>query len=753
MMAALMAVPLPRLRSSTAWRICACTAAKSWVKGWRTAASRENSITATRSPAPSGASAARALAAISSRKRCMLPLTSSRSSRSTCSASRPKCASFCGRPSSKTRKSPALKTGVSVGVCCAASGKPSRMRTSGMKNIIVGTAGHIDHGKTALVKALTGIDADRLEEEKRRGITMDIGFAHLSLTPALRLGFVDVPGHERFVKNMLAGVGGIDLVLFVVAADESIKPQTREHFEICRLLGIPRGIVVITKADLVDADLLELVRLEVEEFVAASFLESAPVVAVSAVTGRGLEELRRELERVASEVPEKDSAGHFRLPVDRVVTVKGFGTVVTGTLVSGRVRKEQEVEVYPLGRRLRVRGLQVYGEPAAEARAGQRTALNLADVEPSELARGMTLSEPGTFAAVRQADCVLELLPSAKPLKHRAPVHFHAGTEEIEAEVRLFGAAALAPGGRAYARLVLREPALLLPGDRFILRMFSPVVTIAGGAVVDTGGVRYRRTDDVAARLRALASPVLAERLALLVREAPYGRSVAELVARTGRLAREIEAAAAAAPLVLLRQPQPWLLDRAWFAAARGRLAHAVRAFHQQNPLLPGIGKQDLRSRELAGSPPFLIDALLAEAKELAVEGETVRLAAHRVVLKQDEEQARAAIERAFAQAGLAVPQVAEVLAKSGVVPARARTLLQILVRDKVLVRVSEDLVFHHAAIGGLRQLLAAHKSERFNVGTFKEWTGISRKYAIPLLEFLDREHVTRREGDERLVL
>ncbi len=316
-----------------------------------------------------------------------------------------------------------------------------------MKHIIVGTAGHIDHGKTALVKALTGIDADRLEEEKRRGITIDLGFAHLALTPSLRLGFVDVPGHERFVKNMLAGVGGIDLLLFVVAADESIKPQTREHFDICRLLGIPRGIVVLTKSDLVDTDILGLVRLEVEEMTAGSFLEGAPVVPVSSVTGAGLEQLRSEMARLAEEVPEKDARGHFRLPIDRVFSVKGFGTVVTGTLISGAVEKEDEVEVYPSGRRLRVRGVEVHGSKSERGVAGQRTALNLADIEPAELRRGDVLSVPGRFRAVDQVDCRLHLLASAKPLKHRAPVHFHCGTAEIEVEVRLLGGkAVLKPG-------------------------------------------------------------------------------------------------------------------------------------------------------------------------------------------------------------------------------------------------------------------------------------------------------------------
>ncbi len=616
------------------------------------------------------------------------------------------------------------------------------MRIGPMKDIIVGTAGHIDHGKTALVKALTGIDADRLEEEKRRGITIDIGFAHLQLTPEIRLGFVDVPGHERFVKNMLAGVGGIDLVLFVIAADESIKPQTREHFDICRLLGIRSGIIALTKADLADPDILELARLEVDEFVAGSFLESAPVIPISSVTGLGIDVLRDELSKAAANAREKDSRGYFRLPIDRAFSLKGFGTVVTGTLISGSVSKEQEVELYPTGKRLRVRGVQVYGASASRAIAGQRTALNLADIEPAELARGMVLSEPGRFRLTKHLDCRLELLRSAKPLKHRAPVHFHSGTMEIEAEVRLFrGKTILESGADDYVRIVLREPALLLPGDRFIMRKFSPVVTIGGGTILDIGGVRYKKADDVSKRLDVLASADAAAHVALLVRESKFGMSLADLTARTGL--RETEIANA----------RPWMVDPDWIKSKRASLIETVRAFHKQYSLLPGVPKQDLKGRELADAPPALFEELLSGAKELVVEGETVRLRSHRLILKEDEEQARLAIERAFEQAGLAVPGVPEVLTRSGVEAQRARSLLQILIREKRLVRVAEDLVFHQSAIESLRNLLAGRKSTRFNVGAFKDWTGVSRKYAIPLLEYLDRERVTRREGDERLVL
>ncbi len=623
-----------------------------------------------------------------------------------------------------------------------------------MKHVIVGTAGHIDHGKTALVKALTGIDTDRLEEEKRRGISIDLGFAHLELGDDLRLGFVDVPGHERFVKNMLAGAWGIDLVLLVVAADESIKPQTREHFEICRLLGIRRGLVALTKADLVERDLLELVRLEVEEFLAGSFLQGAPVLAVSSVTGEGLAELRQALAEMAARTPEKDATRHFRLPVDRSFSMRGFGTVVTGTLISGSVAREQELEAHPGRQRLRVRGIQVHGRPVERALAGQRTALNLAGAEPAELPRGTVLTAPGLFAAVRELDCRLELLPSARPLKHRAPVHFHAGAAEVEAEVRLLEGQTLAPGAQAWARLLLREPVLVLPGDRFIIRMFSPVVTIGGGLVVDIAGRRYRRGEPAGERLSTLAWAGAAQRIALLVREAPYGMSAASLIARTGWMPAEIEQAAREAGLLVLRKPEPWLADPLWAQRATAALREALADFHRRNPLQPGMPKQELRGRLLPGAPSFLLDALIEHsAGALVPEGDIVRLAAHRVRFAQQEEQALAAIEQAFLAAGLAVPATAEVLAKSGLPPARARELLQILIRRGKLLRLGDELVFHADALEQLRALLAQHRGERFSVGRFKDLTGVSRKYAIPLLEYLDRERVTRREGDERVVL
>ena len=650
-----------------------------------------------------------------------------------------------------------------------------------MKSVIVGTAGHIDHGKTALVKALTGIDADRLEEEKRRGITIDIGFAHLELSVAsgekLRLGFVDVPGHERFVRNMLAGVGGIDLVLLVIGADESIKPQTREHFDICRLLNIRRGLTVLTKSDLVDADTLQVARMEVEDFLRGSFLDAsrAPLVAVSSRTGAGLEELRRALAAVAAEAPAKDSNALSRLPIDRVFSMKGFGTVVTGTLVSGKVRKEDELEVFPSGKRVRVRGVQVHGAAAEQAIAGERTALNVAGVSTEELARGMSLAAPGLLRTTTRADVSLTLLPSTKPLRGRAQVHLHTLTSEMVAEVALYGGKRLEPGQSGWAQLRLREPLLLVPGDRFILRQFSPVVTIGGGVVVDAAPLsphqaraalgRRPSPEEIAAGLARLAE---SERAGVLLarvgRRGGVGLTLSSAVAETGWTPGLVESTAAGlaagnrkleAGNSILRLG-PVLVSGDAFRRAQADALAAVTAFHNANRLVAGIGKEELREKLHLGPEVFsgMLEALVRE-KKLETAGELVRAAGRGVALKDDEEQSKQAIERAFASAGLKVPALKEVLAGLKVDSARAQKIVTLLLRDKVLVKVSDELVFHRAALEELRRRVGEQKSKspRIDVGQFKDLFGVSRKYAIPLLEYLDRERVTRRVGDAREIL
>jgi len=630
-----------------------------------------------------------------------------------------------------------------------------------MKSVIVGTAGHIDHGKTALVKALTGIDADRLEEEKRRGITIDIGFAHLEL-PApngeiVRLGFVDVPGHERFVRNMLAGIGGIDLVMLVIAADEGIKPQTREHFDICRLLAVRRGMTVLTKSDAVDRDTLAVVRLEVEDFLRGSFLDPAnsPIVAASSLNGAGLDEVKTALARIASEATSKDATAFARLPIDRVFTMKGFGTVVTGTLVSGTIHKEEELEVFPGGKRVRVRGVQVHGSSSEQAIAGQRTALNLAGVSTEDLARGMTLATVEAYRSTNRVDALLSLLPTAKPLKEGARVHFHAYTMETIAEVRPYGTKQLKPGEEAYAQLRLTEPTLLLPGDRFILRQFSPVVTIGGGVVLDAvPPTRKRSSDEATTFLKVMRTGSPQQRLsARVARRGATGLPLPDLSVEMNLRQREATKLAAQSGLLLCNQV---LVSQAAFAKAKTHVVETVQAFHDANPLVSAISKEELRERTNLGPDVFhVVLTKLAEEKRLEITGEQARIPGRGVVMKDEESESKKVIERAFAAAGLKVPSLKEVLAGLKVDKVRAQKIVTLLLRDKVLIKVSEELVFHQSALADLRLRVTALKSEttKIDVARFKDLTGVSRKYAIPLLEYLDRERVTRRVGDERLIL
>jgi selenocysteine-specific elongation factor len=631
------------------------------------------------------------------------------------------------------------------------------------KSVIVGTAGHIDHGKSALVEALTGTHPDRLAEEKRRGITIELGFAFLEEN-GVRFGLVDVPGHERFVSNMLAGAAGIDLVLLVIAADESIKPQTREHFDICRLLGVPRGVVVLTKSDLVDSDMLGLVRLEVEEYLRGSFLERAPIVPVSAKTGVGLGELKKALHEVATEVLGKDATRYFRLPIDRAFAMKGFGTVVTGTLISGSVGAVDEVELFPEGKRLRVRGVQSGGKSVERAIAGQRTAVNLAGIDHSDVKRGMTLAAPGHFRTTRRIDVRLTLLPSARKLKHRARVHFHAGTAETIAEILLYGDNALAPGQSALGHLRLQDDVLLLPGDRFIVRQFSPVITIGGGAVLDPLARRPTvRDTGRAAFLETLEAGKREELLAAMTERALLGLALEEIVARTSWFDQEIRETAqklAAAGKIKIVSLEPLiLLGRKAFDEVRRKIGERVERFHKENPLSPGIAREDLRSslgkRVREETFRAALEELAAE-KKLDPQGEFVKRAGSEISLQPEEAKAKGEIEKAFADAGLAVPSVKEVLAKLSVEAKRAEKLLQILLREKNLVRVSPELIFHRDALAHLKERLATYKKakgERISVPAFKDLTGITRKYAIPLLEYLDRERVTRRAGDERVIL
>jgi selenocysteine-specific elongation factor len=573
----------------------------------------------------------------------------------------------------------------------------------------------------------------------------------------LRFGFVDVPGHERFVRNMLAGVGGIDLVLLVIAADEGIKPQTREHFDICRLLGIRHGITVLTKSDTVDAETLEVVRLEAVDFLTGSFLENSPIVSVSALKSTGLDELRRLLLRIAGELPPRDSHAIARLPIDRVFTMKGFGTVVTGTLIAGTIRKEDELQLFPTGRKVRVRGVQVHGASTERAVAGERTALNLAGVDKDELERGMVLASPGILQTSSRIDVQLSLLQSAKSLKNGARVHLHAFASETIATVSLFGSEPLKTGADAFARLRLRAPLLLVPGDHFIIRQFSPVITIGGGVVVDAFPISKKKADVREQRLTGGATTgqeILTMRIA---RRGLSGISLAQLVTETGWTEDVIRARLdGSLKNGAIEKLGNYFLAPSAVSNLKASLLSVLEVFQTQNPLSPGMNQQTLREKFALDSEVFSgVVGQLAKEGKVETAGDVIRLRGRGVVMKDEEAQSRQIIEQAFSAAGLKVPALKDVLASLKIDKTRGQKLVTLLLRDKILIKVSDDLVFHQAALQELRKNIAAQKphSSKIDVGKFKDLTGVSRKYAIPLLEYLDRERVTKRIGDERVIL
>ncbi|MGE3278064.1 MAG: selenocysteine-specific translation elongation factor [Vicinamibacterales bacterium] len=637
-----------------------------------------------------------------------------------------------------------------------------------MSHIVIGTAGHIDHGKSSLVRALTGTDPDRLKEEKARGITIELGFAHATIEGET-VSFVDVPGHERFVRTMLAGAGGIDAVLLVVAADEAVMPQTREHFDICRLLRIRRGLVALTKVDLVDEETLELARMDVAELVKGSFLEGAPVHAVSASTGQGLEALGKALVAMGQGLTARSSDGPARLPIDRAFTIAGFGTVVTGTLVSGRVPTGAELTLVPGGRQVRVRGVQVHGHTCEAAVAGQRTALNLGGIDVEAVERGATLAAPGAVVETARADALIELLPAARPLKHGARVRVHQGTREVMARVSIIGPAraVIEPGSAAPVRLRLEAPLALTRGDRLVLRAYSPLATIGGGEILDPAPPRAGvRTAAGAARAEALTprgAPDDERRaVARMIADAGVaGLARADLVPRAavapGRLGALVTALARDGAAVVAGDylVAPTIVDTRAKA-----LVSAVSAFHAAQPLAGGLPREEARARVFAGAPAAVFDAVLEAlvAKGTLVAREWVALASHRVELSPEDEAGREALARVFRDAGLTPPDLKSAAAAAGLAVASAERIVGLLVREKVLVRL-DGQPYHADVLAELRSGIQALKASApggratVDVAAFKERYGVTRKFAIPLLEWLDRERVTRRMGDQRVVL
>jgi selenocysteine-specific elongation factor len=624
-----------------------------------------------------------------------------------------------------------------------------------MKHVVIGTAGHIDHGKSSLVLALTGTDPDRLQEEKARGITIDLGFAH-TVEDDIALSFVDVPGHERFVRNMLAGVGGMDLVMLHVAADESVMPQTREHFDICRLLQVPSGLVVMTKSDLVDASMLDVVRLEIRDLVAGSFLEGAPILAVSARTGAGLPELRRTLAELARSTRTRSPEGPPRLPIDRVFSMKGFGTVVTGTLIGGRIRIDDEVVCQPSGRTAKVRGLQVHGERRQEAIAGQRVAVNLAGVDVADVARGETITQPEAVSVTGVADTQIGLLPTARPLRHGTRVRFHQGTRELLGRVSLPELSEVRPGATAFARIHLEAPAVLARGDRFILRACTPLTTIGGGTVLDPlpprRGVRTSAGIARFARL-AEAEPPAAVALTMIEEAGLSGLPVGQLVRRAGvpwsrgnEVRAELDGRAVQVGTVLVSASR--------LASAADAMLAAVAQYHADHPIAGGMPREELRARIFGKAPAAVFEHALQSLVERArvVARERIALPGRGTALSAEESRARDAMLEVLAGAGLAPPEPALLATRIAATREVVDRIANLLVRQNEIVKVG-DLLFHAAALTRLKAEIRSLKqagAATLDVAAFKDRYKLTRKYAIPLLEYLDRERITRRVGDVR---
>jgi selenocysteine-specific elongation factor len=607
------------------------------------------------------------------------------------------------------------------------------MSNSNMTGLVIGTAGHIDHGKTSLVRALTGIDTDRLPEEKARGISIDLGFAHLTLPDGKRIAFVDVPGHERFIKNMLAGTGGIEAVLLVVAANESVKPQTREHFEICRLLGIRRGLIALTKIDLVTADQMENATADIRRLCRGSFLDGSPIVPVSAVTGAGLDELAQQLAGLTLSQTQRDPAAIARLPIDRSFAVKGFGAVVTGTLWSGTLRSGETIELHPAGPQARIRGLEVHGKQVPAAMAGERTAVNLAGIDRSSIRRGFVLTHPQLLETTTTMDVAVDWLdPSEKPTT-RQDYLLHIGTAEVSISLKPWGS------NLPFARLHLSQPVLALPGDRFVLRRPSPANTVAGGAVIDAFPPQRPSRAKTVERLALLVNAEPARRVQLLIEEARNGLRLDDLVRLTGLASAALEALIRSNSRLELVVSTRHVFAKSWIEQRRQKLVEWLAAFHAANPTAAGAPLAQAR----LGLETHLASVVFEDFSAIRLEGEIVALAAHRVHFSNRDSALFGEIERRFQQAGFQPPPLDEI----------PRAVLETLIKAQKLVRISQDLIFHAEVIAHVRKSLAAHKGRRFSVPEFKSWTNISRKYAIPLLEYLDHQHVTRRDGDARVIL
>lgn len=629
-----------------------------------------------------------------------------------------------------------------------------------MKNIIIGTAGHVDHGKTTLIRALTGIDTDRLKEEKERGMTIDLGFASLALPNGTSAGIVDVPGHERFVKNMLAGAGGVDVALLVIAADESVMPQTVEHLEILDLLEVKRGVVALTKSDLVDADWIEIVKDDVAKALAGTFLADSPMIPVSSTTGDGMPDLIAALQDACESVEERDASGPFRLPVDRVFTLTGFGTIVTGTLVAGTVKVGDPIELLPSGLKSRVRQLQVHGTKVESASAGTRVAINLAGLEVAELGRGDICAAPGTLKASSLFDLRLTLLgDAAKPLKNRARIRLHVGTAELIGRMILLDRDELQPGDQAYAQFRSETKAAAARGDRFVIRSYSPMNTIGGGVIIDPVARKHRRFDSaVLSALETSSKGAPEELVEQALRQSPTGINAAELskASGVGDLRGLLDSLKSSGKVIELSGGR--LIHAHALSQHAARIRETLDQFHARNPLRPAMPKEELRmtAAKAFDSRSFaVLLTYLEEGGEIATSGTAASLPGREVRLTPEQESASEKIISELRKAGYNVPSPDEFLKTSGVPSATAKEILDLLVHQGDVVKVAEDIYLHRSTVEQAERMIREHisKNGKITVSEFRDLVGTTRKYALPILEYFDSKHVTRRVGDERILV
>ena len=631
-----------------------------------------------------------------------------------------------------------------------------------MKQIILGTAGHIDHGKTTLIKALTGTDTDRLKEEKLRGITIELGFASLDLPSGQHIGIVDVPGHEKFVKNMVAGATGIDIVVMVIAADEGVMPQTREHMEICTVLGVKYGFVVLTKTDLVDEEWLELAMEDVKDFIRGTFLEDTPIIPVSSTTGQGIPYFIDTLDKLSAKIPDRTSSGLFRLPVDRVFTMKGFGTVITGSLISGHIQVGDTIMIYPSGITSKVRGIQVHNQSVNEAEAGMRTAINFQGLEKASVNRGNILANPGALTTGYMADVSLNFLSSnSKPAKNRMLVRFHTGTSEVLGNLILLDKEELNPGETTVAQLRLDSPVALVKDDRFVLRSYSPVRTIGGGYILNPIPQKHKRfKPEIVKGLKGLENSNSEEIISYHVAESDYmGLSFSNLKLMTNspekQLDSVIQGLLSKKFIIQIDREKKIYIHKNTFDRLSKNIKDTLGGYHKTNPLKAGMPREELKTKfppDMNSKLFSLIINQMIKSEDISAEEETVRLADHKVSLGTDQTDIKKKIVETYKKSGLTPPYFRELTKTLDVDAARANDVLMLLVDEGIIIKTKEDLYFHTDAVKDLQNKLVDFLTLNGEITTpqFKDMTSVSRKFVIPLIEYFDSKKVTLRIGDIR---